>query len=107
MTRQCPALIDVLAEIPDFRQAQGRRYALPAVLALAVAATLHTIFRHVDKAEVEAKLSCWVEGVMRITAEEIEEQAFDALNLDGKSLRGSRKQGAPGGRICSRHSVSV
>jgi len=33
-------LMEVLAEIPDRRQARGRRYPLAAVLALAVAATL-------------------------------------------------------------------
>ncbi len=34
------ALIDVLAEILDFRQSQGNRYSLTAVFSLAVAAIL-------------------------------------------------------------------
>jgi hypothetical protein len=40
MASQSLALIDVLADIPDFRQSQGRRYSLVAVLSLMVAALL-------------------------------------------------------------------
>lgn len=40
MTRQALALLDVLTDIPDFRQSQGKRYPLPAILSLAVAAIL-------------------------------------------------------------------
>lgn len=40
MTRHCLALIDVFSEIPDFRQARGKRHPLKAILALAAAATL-------------------------------------------------------------------
>ena len=40
MTEQCPVLMEVLAEIPDFRQSQGRRHPLQAVLALSVCAML-------------------------------------------------------------------
>jgi hypothetical protein len=37
---ECRPLIEVLSEVPDFRQAQGKRHPLPAILALACAATL-------------------------------------------------------------------
>ncbi len=36
----CRPLIAVLAEVPDFRKSQGRRYSLASILALACAATL-------------------------------------------------------------------
>jgi len=40
MTEQCPVLLNLLAEIPDLRQAQGRRHPLPAILGLSIAAML-------------------------------------------------------------------
>src|SRR5256885_16506226 len=40
MTRPSLALINVFSAIPDFRQAQGKRYSLSAILALAAAAML-------------------------------------------------------------------
>jgi predicted transposase YbfD/YdcC len=40
MTSKTLALVDVLAQIPDFRQSKGKRYSLTAVLSLSVAAIL-------------------------------------------------------------------
>lgn len=40
MLRQCRPLLEVLAEIPDRRQARGRRHPLAAILALGCVATL-------------------------------------------------------------------
>jgi predicted transposase YbfD/YdcC len=64
------------------------------------AATLHTIFRHLDRDELEAKLGAWAERVMVSTPRD--PSAGDAaVALDGKTLRGSRKQGAPGAHLLS------
>lgn len=136
MIAQPQPLIEVFAEIPDFRCCRGKRHPLPAILSLACcamlcgyrsysaiaewgrnygagmahalgfthntpcAATLHTVFRHVDRDEVEAKLGAWAEGIVISTpAAPAADQA--ALALDGKTLRGSRKQGAPGVHLLS------
>jgi hypothetical protein len=40
MTEPCPVLMEVLAEIPDFRQSPGRRHPLQAMLAMSVCAML-------------------------------------------------------------------
>ena len=136
-------LIEILAEIPDFRKAKGKRHPLSAILAMACvammsgyksysamaewgrnygaklaralgfthkktpcASTLHTVFRNIDKEELESKLSSWAEGVMSATADaggnaEVPEDALEAVSLDGKTLGGSRKQGAPGTHLLS------
>src|SRR5437588_2786231 len=136
MITQPPPLIEVFAEIPDFRRCRGKRHPLPAILSLACcamlcgyrsysaiaewgrnygagmahalgfthntpcAATLHTVFRHVDCDEVEAKLGAWAEGIVISTpAAPAADKA--AVALDGKTLRGSRKQGAPGVHLFS------
>jgi hypothetical protein len=43
MANKARVLVDVWADIPDFRQWQGRRYSLTAVLSLTVAAILWLI----------------------------------------------------------------
>ena len=127
-------LIEILAEIPDFRKAKGKRHPLSAILAMACvammcgyksygaiaewgrnygrkltqalgfthektpcAATLHTVFRNIDKQEFEAKLGIWAEGVMS----DVPEDETGGVSLDGKTLRGSQKQGAPGTHLLS------
>jgi hypothetical protein len=64
------------------------------------AATLHTVFRHVDRDAVEAKLGAWAEGVV-VSTPGAPSAGEAAVALDGKTLRGSRKQGAPGVHLLS------
>jgi predicted transposase YbfD/YdcC len=136
MIAQPKPLIEVFAEIPDFRRRQGTRHPLAAIFSLACcamlcgyrsysaiaewgrnygtgiahalgfthqtpcAATLHTVFRHVERNTLEAQLGAWAEGVVATTPPA--PSAGDAaIALDGKTLRGSRKQGAPGVHLLS------
>jgi predicted transposase YbfD/YdcC len=135
MVPQTRPLIEVLAEIPDFRSNDGKRHPLAAILALACsamlcgyrsytamaewgrhygahlvqalgfthrspcAATLHTVLRRVDREALEAKLGAWAAGLLS-EAPGIEE-VEDAIAIDGKTLRGSKKQGAPGAHLLS------
>lgn len=128
-------LIEVLAEIPDYRCKRGKRHPLSAIFALACsamlcgyrsysamaewgrnygtelaqalgfthqppcAATLHTVLRRVDRDIVEAKLGAWAEALLANTPGSA--PAGEAIALDGKTLRGSRKQGAPGVHLLS------
>jgi predicted transposase YbfD/YdcC len=136
MIAQPPPLIEVFAEIPDFRRCRGKRHPLPAMLSLACcamlcgyrsysaiaewgynygthiaqalgftrntpcAATLHTVFRHVDRDTLEAKLGAWAEQVF-VSLPTAPSAGEAAIALDGKTLRGSRKQGAPGVHLLS------
>jgi hypothetical protein len=131
MIPQPRPLIEVLAEIPDFRQSQGKRHALSSILALACcavlcgyrsysamaawgrnygsrltralgfpqkspcAATRHAILRHGDCEQFEQAVGTWAEAV---AASSLGAQAWEAraVSLDGNTLRGSKKQGAPG-----------
>jgi predicted transposase YbfD/YdcC len=61
------------------------------------AATLHTVFRYLDKQRFEAQLGAWAEGLLSATST----AAFEAEAIDGKSLRGSQKQGALGAHLLS------
>src|SRR6476619_6029141 len=72
------------------------------------AATLHTVFRHVDRDEVAGKLGAWAEGVVGSTPA-APSAGEAAVALDGKTLRGSKKQGAPGVHLLSAlaHHVGV
>jgi predicted transposase YbfD/YdcC len=135
MVAQPRPLIEVLAEIPDFRSNQGKRHPLVAILALVCsallcgyrsytaiaewgrnygarlthalgfprrppcAATLHTVLRGVDRAKLEANLGAWAEGLLAATP--ASPDAAEGIAVDGKTLRGSQKQGAPGAHLLS------
>ena len=136
MLSQGRPLIEVLAEIPDFRAAQGRRHPLSAILALGCcaalcgyrsygamaewgrnyggrlvralgftreqtpcAATLHTVFRQLEVAAFEARLGAWAESWLG--AEAVPDAGVEGVAVDGKTLRGSRKQGAAGTHLLS------
>jgi predicted transposase YbfD/YdcC len=64
------------------------------------AATLHTIFRRVNRDEVEAHLGAWADSVVE-SLPAAPETPEVAMALDGKTLRGSKKQGAPGTHLLS------
>jgi DDE_Tnp_1-associated len=72
------------------------------------AATLHTIFRHVNRDEFEARLGTWADCVVG-SLPAVPEMSGIAVALDGKTLRGSKKQGAPGTHLLSAlaHHVGV
>jgi predicted transposase YbfD/YdcC len=63
------------------------------------AATLHTVLRGVDREELEAKRGAWAEGLLAATP--AAQDAIEGIAVDGKTLRGSQKQGAPGAHLLS------
>ena len=83
-------------------QALGFTHATPC------ASTLHTIFRHVDRDEFEAHLGAWADSVVGSLPVAPDTPEI-AVALDGKTLRGSKKQGAPGTHLLSAlaHHVGV
>jgi predicted transposase YbfD/YdcC len=83
-------------------QALGFTHATPC------AATLHTIFRHVNRDEFEAHLGTWADQVVEHLSPGPETPEI-VVALDGKTLRGSNKQGAPGAHLLSAlaHHVGV
>lgn len=113
------SLWDAFAEVPDPREASGRRHPLPAILTLtsvailsgcrslyAIAqfgrdrgsefarelgftreqtpccATLHYLFRELDRAAFETALRRWLAGQ--------QEHGWRAVSIDGKTLRGTQ-----------------
>jgi predicted transposase YbfD/YdcC len=83
-------------------QALGFTHATPC------AATLHTIFRHVDRDAFETHLGAWADRVVG-SWPAAPEAPEPAVALDGKTLRGAKKQGAPGTPLLSAlaHQVGV
>jgi predicted transposase YbfD/YdcC len=83
-------------------QALGFTHATPC------AATLHTIFRHVDRDAFETSLGAWADSVVG-SLPAAPETPEPAVALDGKTLRGSKNQGAPGTHLLSAlaHQVGV
>ena len=83
----------------------GRHYGEHLVRALGFthrspcAAPLHTVLRYVDRETVEAKLGAWAEGLLGEAPGSQGDE--EAIALDGKTLRGSQKQGAPGAHLLS------
>ena len=58
------------------------------------AAALHTVLRGRDREALEAHLGAWAEGLLVATP--ASQDAAEGIAVDGKTLRGSQKQGAPG-----------
>jgi predicted transposase YbfD/YdcC len=84
----------------------GRHYGREVMRALGFthptppcAATLHRVLRRLDRQAVEAALGRWAEGVLAVLPPVPPQE--EALACDGKTLRGSRKQGAPGTHLLS------
>jgi len=63
------------------------------------AATLFLLLRRLDRARLEAVLGAWAEQVLAATPTAMGEP--EGIAVDGKTLRGSRKQGAPGAHLLS------
>lgn len=61
------------------------------------AATLHSIFRKLDVSEFERRLGCWADAALATSSA----GSGEAIAIDGKTLRGSAKQGAPGAHLLS------
>jgi predicted transposase YbfD/YdcC len=135
MVAQPRPLIEVLAEMPDFRSKQGQRHPLAAILALVCsallcgyrsytamaewgrnygarlthalgftrqppcAAPLHAVLKGVDREALEAHLGTWAEGLLAATP--APQDAAEGIAVDGKTLRGSQKQGVPGAHLLS------
>lgn len=82
----------------------GRNYGATLMAALGFthpippcAATLHRVLRRLDRQQVEGVLGAWAEEALAATPA----SAPEAFAIDGKRLRGSHKQGAPGTHLLS------
>lgn len=61
--------------------------------------TLHRLFKRIDAARVEQAISGWAAAVCRVYA--APKNALEGIAMDGKSLRGSQKQGATDAHLLS------
>lgn len=58
------------------------------------AATLNKLFRRLELKALESKLSQWAEQLLALLPPSEKEEGEEAFAIDGKTLRGSQKQGA-------------
>jgi len=137
---EVPPLIEILAEIPDQRESQGKRHALAGMLALGCVATLcgyqnpnaiaewgrnygekyasllgferhgypatsswYRILGQVDVDAVEAVLTDWCERVLAA----LTGQTRTGVRIDGKTLRGSKRQGAINSHLLSAYAGDI
>jgi predicted transposase YbfD/YdcC len=142
---QVPSLVDALADVPDFRQAQGRRYELLPILLLSCVAllcgyssqsaiaewcrnygarwieklgfkhgrgpsqsTLHRIFLGIDHRKLEAAITRWSQAVLQAFTPPSND-SLEGIAIDGKTARGSSKQGAHDAHLLASlsHSLGV
>jgi DDE_Tnp_1-associated len=98
----CSALLCGSRSYPA-RAAWGRNYGARLTHALGFprqppcAAPLHTVLQGVDRAALEAKRGAWAEGLLVATP--ASQDAAAGRAVDGKTLRGSQQQGAPGAHL--------
>lgn len=85
---------DYAAAHPDLGAALGFTHQ-----PLPCAATYFHVLRRLDRAQFEAVLGAWAEAVLAAAGHVGERD--DRIALDGKTLRGSRKHGAPGVHLLS------
>jgi predicted transposase YbfD/YdcC len=82
----------------------GTNYGSPLLQALGLskapcAATFCNIFRELDVVSFEQQLQIWSEAIQQEFPPDDEQ--LEGIAIDGKTLRGSRKQGAPGIHLLS------
>jgi predicted transposase YbfD/YdcC len=137
---EVPPLIEILAEVPDKRNRQGRRHSLAGMLALGCVATLcgyknpnaiaewgrnygekyaaelgferygypatsswYRILGLVDEDEVERILRKWCEQVLAA----LTGQERQGISIDGKTLRGSKRQGAANSHLLAAYAHEI
>jgi hypothetical protein len=60
--------------------------------------TFYHLFRRLDAADLERRLGMWAESILAATATTAP-AAGDGIAIDGKTLRGSKRRGAPGAHL--------